>query len=75
MSSEQYIDGLKQIHFVAGMVRMDTFVLEPKDDGEPDQTPAARLLMTPQGFVGMLGAMQQMADKLVEAGVLQKTQQ
>ena len=57
------------------MVRLDTFVLAPVPNQEPKQENAGQIVMTPQGFLSALGAMQQLADKLVENGVLQKTGQ
>ena len=71
MKKQHYIDGINQVHFVGGMLRMDTFVLAPRTDGEPAQEDAGQLIMTPQAFVGALNAMQQLAAKLAEAGVLQ----
>ncbi len=70
-----YIDGISQIHFVNNMVRLDTFVLEPKQDAEPEQVRAGQIVMTPQGFLSALNAMQQLADRLVESGVFQKVSQ
>ena len=73
--SAQYIDGISQVHFMNGMIKMDLFTLQPQPDAEPLQEKAGQLVMTPQGFLSALGAMQQLADKLVEAGIIQKTQQ
>ncbi len=69
-----YIDGISQIHFLNNMVRMDTFVLAPASGEEPRQEKTGQIVMTPQGFLSALGAMQQLADRLVEAGVLTKAQ-
>ena len=69
MQEQRYIDGFSQVHFVGGMVRIDTFVLAPRPDAEPAQENAGQLIMTPQAFVGALNAMQQLAAKLAEAGV------
>ncbi len=70
--SSKYIDGISQIHFLNNMIRLDTFVLAPASGSEPEQVPAGQIVMTPQGFLSALGAMQQLADKLVESGVFQK---
>ena len=67
-----YIDGFSQIHFIAGVIRIDTFTYEAKPEGEPVQENTHQLVMTPQAFITAMGAMQQLADKLIEAGVLQK---
>ncbi len=68
----KYIDGISQIHYLNNLIRLDTFVLSPSSGSEPDQVPAGQIVMTPQGFLSALGAMQQLADKLVESGVFQK---
>ena len=70
---EEYVDGVSQIHFANGMVRIDLARIEPKEGQEkPDQIPFERLIFNPQGFLNALGAMQQLVDKLVDAGVLQR---
>lgn len=72
MKSEQFIDGFQQIHFVGGMVRIDTFLLAPQEGEEPRQESAGQIIMTPQGFISALNVMQQLADKLVDAGIMEK---
>lgn len=72
MDSDKYIDGFSQLHFIAGMVRADMFVFAPGAGEKPDQKDAGRLVMTPQGFLTVLNSMQQLADRLVEAGILQR---
>lgn len=75
MNYTVYIDGIRQVHFIGGMIRMDTFVLQAQEGDKPVPAEVGQIVMTPQGFLSMLASMQQLADKLVEAGVLQKTQQ
>ena len=72
MESEQYIDGFSQIHFIGGMMRLDMIVLTPQPGAEPLARAAGLIVMTPQAFISTLGAMQQFAGKLAEAGVLQE---
>ncbi len=70
---EEYVDGVSQIHFVNGMVRIDLARAEPKEGQEkPEQYTFERLILNPQGFLSTFGAMQQLVDKLVEAGILQR---
>ncbi len=70
---EEYVDGVSQIHFVNGMVRIDLARIEPKVEPEkPGQVTFERLLFNPQGFLSTFSAMQQLVDKLIEAGVLQR---
>lgn len=74
MKKQLFIDGVRTVHFVGGMVRLDTFVLQPQAGGEPAQEDAGQLVMTPQAFVSALEAMRQLAARLAEAGVLQVQQ-
>lgn len=74
---EIFADGIGQIHFVGGMVRFDFVTLQP-GEGEgkaPVPNSTVRLIMPPQGFLAAFNSMQQLCDKLVEAGVLQKRDQ
>ena len=74
LMKKKYIDGFSQVHFIAGMVRINMFSYQPQSEGEPIQEDVGQLVMTPQAFVSALNAMQQLADKLAEAGVLQKSE-
>ena len=74
---EFYADGIEQIHFVGGMVRIDFMTLQPEENGGEENTPpkpqvSRRLIMPPQGFVNTFNSMQQLIDKLVDAGLVQK---
>ncbi len=72
---EIYADGIGQIHFAGGMVRFDFVTLQPEEDGKaPVPQPNFRVIMPPQGFLGAFNSMQQLIDKLVEAGILQKNE-
>ena len=73
---EIFADGIGQIHFAGGMVRYDFVTLQPEEEGKaPVPQSNVRIIMPPQGFLGALNSMQQLIDKLVEAGVLQKNEQ
>ena len=74
MKSMTFIDGVSQVHFLNGNIRLDTFVFQGQQGAEPAPVENAQLVLTPQGFLAMLGAMQQLAEKLAEAGILQKQQ-
>jgi len=72
---EIFADGIGQIHFAGGMVRFDFVTLQPEADGKaPTPVVNERIIMPPQGFLGAFNSMQQLIDKLVEAGVLQKNE-
>lgn len=71
---EIYADGIGQIHFAGGMVRYDFVTLQPGENGAaPTPVVSERIIMPPQGFLSAFNSMQQLIDKLLEAGVLQKT--
>ncbi len=70
---EIFADGVGQIHFAGGMVRYDFVTLQPEENGQaPVPQSNVRVIMPPQGFLAAFNSMQQLIDKLVEAGVLQK---
>ena len=72
---EIFADGIGQIHFAGGMVRFDFVTLQPGEDGAaPTPVVNERIIIPPQGFLGAFSSMQQLIDKLVEAGVLTKNE-
>jgi hypothetical protein len=73
--NEIFADGIGQIHFAGGMVRFDFVTLQPEADGkEPVPQSNVRIIMPPQGFLSAFNSMQQLIDKLLEAGVLKKNE-
>lgn len=74
-NKEIFADGIGQIHFAGGMVRFDFVTLQPNPDGgEPTPEYNERIIMPPQGFLSAFQSMQNLIDKLLEAGVLQKNE-
>ena len=73
---EIFADGIGQIHFAGGMVRYDFVTLQPAgEDGKaPEAQSNVRVIMPPQGFFNAMGSMQQLVDKLIEAGLLRKNE-
>ena len=72
---EIFADGIGQIHFAGGMVRMDLMTLQPTEEGKaPVPETNVRLLLPPQGFLAAFNSMQQLIDKLVEADVVKKNE-
>ena len=70
---EVFADGIGQIHFAGGMVRFDFMTLQPEQDGKaPLPQSNIRVIMPPQGFLSAFNSMQQLIDKLVDAGILKK---
>ncbi len=75
MEKEYFVDGVGQIHFAGNMVRFDCVTLQPAADGQaPTPKTCFRVIMPPQGFLSAFNSMQQLIDKLVEAGVLRKNE-
>ena len=74
MKSVTFVDGVSQVHLINGNIRLDTFVLQGQAGADPTPVENAQIILTPQGFLAMLGSMQQLAEKLTEAGLLQKQQ-
>ncbi len=72
---EIFADGIGQIHFAGNMVRFDFVTLQPGEEGAaPTPEVSERIIMPPQGFLAAFNSMQQLIDKLVEAGILQKNE-
>ncbi|MPM24172.1 hypothetical protein SDC9_70653 [bioreactor metagenome] len=72
---EIFADGIGQIHFAGAMVRFDFVTLQPEAEGKaPVPQASLRIIMPPQGFLNAFNSMQQLIDKLLEAGVLQKNE-
>ncbi len=73
---EIFADGIGQIHFAGGMVRFDFVTLQPGEDGAaPTPVVNERIIMPPQGFLGAYNSMEQLINKLLEAGILQKNEE
>lgn len=72
---EIFADGIGQIHFAGGMVRYDFVTLQPEEEGKaPVPRANFRIIMPPQGFLATFNSMQQLIDKLLDAGILQKNE-
>ena len=70
---EIFADGVGQVHFAGSMVRFDFVTLQPEENGKaPVPQSNIRVIMPPQGFLAAFNSMQQLIDRLVEAGVLQE---
>lgn len=67
-----FIDGIKQINFMSGTIRMELFYKKPTEYDEENSEKAAELIMTVDGFLSAMNAMEETAHMLVEKGILQK---
>ncbi len=66
---EFFADGIGQIHFAGGMVRLDFVTLAPEADGKaPSPRSNRRVILSPQGFPGAHHSMPQLIGKLADAG-------
>jgi hypothetical protein len=78
MIPQIYADGFSNISFVNGMVRID--LASPPPGAATGGTPAAaevhhRIVLTPRAFLQSMGMMQDLMQKLVDAGVVRRTDQ
>lgn len=71
---EIFVDGVDKIHFAGGMARIDFGTLQPAEDGSSKTESTLRLILPPQGFLNTFQSMQQLVNKLEEAGVIQRTE-
>lgn len=72
MHTPVFIDGIKRINFMSGIIRMELFYKKPTEYDEENTESAGELIMSPDGFVAVLDAVQHTADMLVEKGILKK---
>jgi hypothetical protein len=75
MNQEVFTDGIGNIQLAGGMVRIDFASLKATGEGQAvAPTQVQRMVMSPEGFLQSFGLMNQFAAKLIEAGVLKKTE-
>lgn len=72
MIQEIFVDGVLGAGFSGGALRLDFFSHSPEKGGE--KTPRVRLIFTPDGFAGCCGSMEELLDKLVQAGIVRPAQ-
>lgn len=72
MIQEIFVDGVLGAGFSGGALRLDFFSHSPEKGGE--KTPRVRLIFTPEGFAGCCRSMEELLDKLVQAGLVRPVQ-
>nr|VFJ65263.1 MAG: hypothetical protein BECKFW1821B_GA0114236_11026 [Candidatus Kentron sp. FW] len=76
MTNEIYADGIGEIAFAQGVVRIDLVSLSPEYRGGDDSPPKfefkQRIIMSPEGFLRSFDIMQGLVGQLLEKGVIQK---
>ncbi|MCA8927196.1 MAG: hypothetical protein KDC18_03950 [Alphaproteobacteria bacterium] len=78
MIPQIYADGISNITFVNGMVRIDLASTPPvpaQGGAAPTAEVHHRIIVTPRAFLQSMGMMQDLLNKLVEAGVVRRTDQ
>lgn len=77
MTSEIFVVGCEGIGFHGGVVLVDMAGLsttQKDSDGRPLREPRVRMVMTPEGMLETVNAMQGMIARLVEVGLLKRTE-
>lgn len=74
---ERYSDGVGQVHFLGGMLRLDLVSFKPgeKTDGDDKAANAKpvvveRVVMSPNAFLATFDSFVNMIEKLKQAGVI-----
>jgi hypothetical protein len=78
MTNEVFADGVSEVNIAGGIVRINFVSLSAtlKDEkGTPVRELRQRVVLTPQGVLELNGAMQQVIEKLISTGVLQRNPQ
>ena len=78
MMNEVFADGVSEVNIAGGIVRINFVSLSAtlKDEkGTPVRELRQRIVLTPQGVLELNGAMQQVIEKLISTGVLQRSPQ
>ncbi len=78
MVPQIYADGFSNITFVNGMVRIDLASTGPGPAQGGSAPPAEvhhRIILTPRAFLQSMGMMQDLMNKLVDAGIVRRTDQ
>lgn len=69
-SREFYADGIENLHYASGIVRMDFQSLTQDKDNKSFPEWTCRIVTSPAGFMSMLQIMQQLGEKLIASGAV-----
>jgi hypothetical protein len=75
MINEVFADGVSEVNIAGGIVRINFVSLSKDDKGTPVRELRQRVVLTPQGVLELNAAMQQVIEKLISTGVLQRAPQ
>lgn len=70
---ESYADGVLNLHFCGGQVRIDLMTFQPgTDDGKGNlaKRVSERLIMSPQGFITLFDSSRQLIERLEQQGII-----
>ncbi len=78
MSKSNYADLISDIKFTRGMIRMDVASIDTTKEVDEKKGTALKIdqqiVMPTEGFLRTFDTMQKLMNKLIEAGVLKKTE-
>lgn len=75
MQTEVFADGISEVNIASGIVRINFVSLsatEKDEKGTPLRELRQRIVMTPPGILELYAAMQQVVEKLIESGAIQR---
>ena len=77
MQQEIFADAISGVHVTGNLVRIDLMTVQPhlkSDNGQPVVDISKRIIMPLEGFIQSLKVQEDIVKKLIDAGVLQKTE-
>ena len=70
-----FIDGMESVSLTDGMIRMELYNIvigRNRNSGENPHEVCEELIMTPQSFIKVFSTMENLVQKLEEAGIITK---
>ncbi|GAB6053896.1 hypothetical protein JCM17960_27160 [Magnetospira thiophila] len=74
MDDQLYCDGIEDVYFVGGMVRIDLFTYSPSErdaEGRPKPIFKQQLVLSPRAFAQSFAMQERMMRTLTERGVVE----
>ena len=72
-----FIDGMESVSLTDGMIRMELYNIvigRNRDSAENPHEVCEELIMTPQSFIKIFSTMENLVQKLAEAGIVKKNE-
>ena len=74
-----FIDGMESVSLTDGMIRMELYnvlVNKSRDQNQPNQHEICEeLIMTPQSFIKVFSTMENLVQKLEQAGIIKRNEE